>query len=585
MSHNKAKRDAKARQAETGESYVRARRIVTSKSADADPHERERKIRTRMAASRLPMAYAAAAILVDREAQGLPAAPDGWRSAVPHMASTYRANDVRAIEILDAATDRVVAKVTVPYQDPDELEAGYREDMAAGPHSDGHVSGYDLPAVRLGRPDLIVHQLGWESLADWSEWPDGTWRCAARPFGRRHTVRAAPLTPHQLTIGTVTVWEYPGGRVVADEIIEPVNRHDSKALNAALDKLGYTVDRWEVLPGRVRYGAALPGHLAERDWSRRARVRIVKETTVGAVDPRVDRTFKAGEELVMEQRGRAGEEVLRDNWWTSSDIDGAHIISTECAEIVEILNDVPPTWDEAALSASQVAALLAPHHPGAAEAAAAWESAGLHVSWWARGLAIRTPAPEYRMVGRVPGDYWKGGALSRPYEAIAGEDLYQRERKLDRLPLDPVAAAVRVIDCHDLWDAIGTHMSDGDLIRNGIWERASQYDRDETGPREHWDYDAIEASWIIYVCDRLSTQAVIWDPAEFRGDGSLTVPADWSDERVASLWAEAYGWFDNWVDGIISKVREGRQLAPEDDVRPWTAPGREWVRYADPGDD
>jgi hypothetical protein len=129
---------------------------------------------------------------------------------MPHMASTYRANDVRAVEILDAATDRVVAKVTVPYQDPDELEAGYREDMAAGPHYDGHVSGYDLPAVRLGRPDLIVHQLGWESLADWSEWPDGTWRCAARPFGRRHTVRAAPLTPHQLTIGSVTVWEYPG---------------------------------------------------------------------------------------------------------------------------------------------------------------------------------------------------------------------------------------------------------------------------------------------------------------------------------------------------------------------------------------
>jgi hypothetical protein len=67
---------------------------------------------------------------------------------------------------------------------------------------------WDLARIRLGRPDLVVHQLGWETLADWTEWPDGTWRCAARHFDRRHTVRAAPLHPGQLTIGTITVWEY-----------------------------------------------------------------------------------------------------------------------------------------------------------------------------------------------------------------------------------------------------------------------------------------------------------------------------------------------------------------------------------------
>jgi hypothetical protein len=61
---------------------------------------------------------------------------------------------------------------------------------------------------------------------------------------------------------------------------------------------------------------------------------------------------------------------------------------------VEILQDEPPTWKEAALSAGQVTELLAPHHPGAAEAAAAWAVAGLHVSWYGLGdLALRTQGP------------------------------------------------------------------------------------------------------------------------------------------------------------------------------------------------
>jgi hypothetical protein len=433
----------RARMARTGEPYTEAARQVDAEK-QPDPREREWKIGRRMHASRFPMSRAAAAILVDREAAGLPEAPADWRSAMPHMASTYRhpAGDVRVIEILDAATDRVAAKITVPYQDPDELEAGYRADMAAGPDGGGgHVSGYALAQARLGRPDLVLHQLGWESLADWSEWPDGTWRCAARSFDRRHAVRAAPLHPGQPTIGTITVWEYPGGKVVADEIVTPVDPHDREALDAALDKLGYTVDYWEVLPGRARYGAALPGHLAERDWYTEARVRIVTQYTAGAVDPPVDRIFTVGEVLKMHQSGRAGREIDRGSWWDSSDIDGAHIIPAECAEIVEVIEDHPPTWDAAALTASQVTELLAPYHLGAAEAAQAWLAAGLHVSRCHGGLAIRTPAPEYRKVGEVPRDYWKGNTYSKPYEAVPDERHFYTNRKLDRLPLDPVAAA------------------------------------------------------------------------------------------------------------------------------------------------
>jgi hypothetical protein len=68
--------------------YTEAARRVDAEKPD--PYERERKIRTRMHASRFPMAYAAAEILVDREARGLPAAPEDWRSVWPHMASSDR---------------------------------------------------------------------------------------------------------------------------------------------------------------------------------------------------------------------------------------------------------------------------------------------------------------------------------------------------------------------------------------------------------------------------------------------------------------------------------------------------------------
>lgn len=443
--HKDRKQQIRARMAADGVPYSEAaRRIAAEEKAAADGvRERERKIRERMRLSRFPMGWDAAALLVDREDRGLPAAPADYGYATPHLAAARREGDLLVIEILDAATDHAVAKITVPYQDPDELEEGYKADYEATRLTGNGVFPGDPVTVRLGRPDLIVNRIGWEARHFWQEWGDGTLRAPASPLSRRHLVTAAPLHPGQDTIGTITVREYPGGKVVADEIIEPVEPHDGRALDRALNALGYTVDHWEVLPGRARYGVALPGHLAERDWSRRARVRIITETTVGAVDPPTDRTFTVGEELTMEQRGRKGEEVRRDTWWTSSDIDGAHIIDADCAEIVEILDDEPPTWAEAALPADEVTRILAPHHPGAAEAAAAWEAAGLLVCRWARGLAIYTPGPEYRIVGRCPDDYWNGGTVSRPYEAIVGGDPLHY-RKLDRLPLDPVSASTIV---------------------------------------------------------------------------------------------------------------------------------------------
>jgi hypothetical protein len=59
--------------------------------------------------------------------------------------------------------------------------------------------------------------------------------------------------------------------------------------------------------------------------------------------------------------------------------------------------------------------------------------------------------------------------------------------------VDPVAAAVRVTDSGDL-ERTGW-LADDNPIHTGIWERASDGDRKETGPCEHRDYDAIADAW------------------------------------------------------------------------------------------
>jgi hypothetical protein len=129
----------------------------------------------------------------------------------------------------------------------------------------GHAWRHGLPGVhgqgpsRPARPDCPPARMGVPRGLD------GVARrlLAVRrpPIWATAPGQAAPLSPVYATIGTVTVWEYPGGTVVAGEIITPVDPHDHRALACALDKLGYTVDHWEILPGRARSGAALPGHL------------------------------------------------------------------------------------------------------------------------------------------------------------------------------------------------------------------------------------------------------------------------------------------------------------------------------------
>jgi hypothetical protein len=183
--------------------------------------------------------------------------------------------------------------------------------------------------------------------------------------------------------------------------------------------------------------------MAERDWWILARVRIARETTISSVAWCSPRTFHAGEELTMHQGGRAGGTVDRSAWGRSVDGEHGFTIPAGCVEVIEVLEERPPTWDAAALTAEQVTALLAPHFPEAA-IAGAWVAAGLHVGHEFGELIIRTPGPEYRRVGSIRRGHPDDSQFPGPYQVIIEDSPYpfsRRTRQLNALPADPVASA------------------------------------------------------------------------------------------------------------------------------------------------
>lgn len=81
--------------------------------------------------------------------------------------------------------------------------------------------------------------------------------------------------------------------------------------------------------------------IAQRHWHMRARVRIVSDYDASAVDPPIRRRFAAGEELTLIRWGLAGRRI-DDAWWTSQDIDGAHIVPSDHVEVLEVIEHVSP---------------------------------------------------------------------------------------------------------------------------------------------------------------------------------------------------------------------------------------------------
>lgn len=428
MTQDKArKRAARQRAAETGESYTRAARALAE--------------RTRFA---MPPAVTP---------------PGGWPPFAawwPAVVVVDRNLHGDRIEVVEVATGRILATTTVPHIPAEQMLAVYTAEGLFPPRqatSDAPITTAQHAEISIGRPDLTVYRLGHEVLGTlhWHRWTDGTWRTPARPACTKYSVTAAPL-PGAEDLLRMVVEQHPGAGQVIELNLPTIDVPEhwqtvggDPTLDAALNSVGYTVKSglWYRLPGRSFYAQCRPGLLAERDWWTLAKVRITRETVVRAVDPPHTRTFKVGEIVTMNQRGRAGREVDRDVWWSSTDIDGAHIIGADCVAVVEVLENYPPTWAEAEMSVEQVTAMLAPHHAGAAEAAAAWASASLYVSIEHGDLVIRSPGLG-RRIGQIGRDYWAGNTYSKPYEVIIkdAEDFYNRQtRRLDSLPLDPLAAS------------------------------------------------------------------------------------------------------------------------------------------------
>jgi hypothetical protein len=145
------------------------------------------------------------------------------------------------------------------------------------------------------------------------------------------------------------------------------------------------------------------------------------------------------------------------------------------------------------------------------------------------------------------------------------------------------AGPTRTIDCDYFHETYGEWLeADDDLIHNGVWDRASDQDREECGPCEHYDYQAIGYAWNDASAAYLASHGADWTWSGPGTSGTLAVPADKDDEWAGRLWLQACARFDAWIDGVMSEPRAGLQSAPDDDVRPRTAPGGEWVRYVSP---
>lgn len=383
--------------------------------------------------------------------------PIGWVSRREHMVAAIRDGDQVTVTVLDAATGEPVASLTEQVGPAEALVDAYQQ---AGliPGRPGSPAEQDtILMASLGRPDLLVNRLGYGSfstIGHWSQWPDGTRRSPAWPAEREYIATARPLRPGQPGMQAITVTTLDG-RVVADTITdEPIDPDQRGALDQALDQLGYTVRSglWTHLPGPARYALARPGRLAERGWWTLARVRFLRDVTVSCPGDHTPRTYRADETATMNQHGSTGQEIDRDVWWSSTDIDYALIVPADAVEVLEVIERAEPMWADAELTAEQAIEALAgtpgrgEQHtaaladiPGVAETVTGWARAGLVLAHTPSALVVYTPAPERRPVGAI---YQRHNG-TWIYEAVINPDQTWRNQILKELPADPVAAAAR----------------------------------------------------------------------------------------------------------------------------------------------
>lgn len=422
-SHN-LRRAVRLRMTETGENWTTARRAITGEIVKTRPG------------------------VLDAATP-----PADWRDVqkCPAIAALKRDRDgdgaVDELVLFDRKTGERLAEITYPHVPADELLMKYEAKIA------DLVSGCPaqlelLHKAELGHPEKMVDRLGYEAYIGsrrWQQWSDGSWRIAAEPTNYTHSVtRTKTTTSDGTPADRLVVVEHPESMVL--DAVVPEDAGDRERLHRVLDEHGFVTDHlWEELWPGTYYRRARRGNLAQRHWGTTAKVRVLRDVKAGSAEGE-PRLFRKGEIVTMMQWGRAGHEVKRDAWWTSTDVEYGKMLAATDVEVVEVIEDYPPTWAEAKLDADAVTKLLnghagtARHIGGAKKVAQAWADAGLYVALERAGLVVHSPAPEYRRLGRVQRD--KDGRLGRPYEAIVKSHEFYEDAAFvgNDLPLDPVAA-------------------------------------------------------------------------------------------------------------------------------------------------
>ncbi|GAB3167514.1 hypothetical protein GCM10027258_92970 [Amycolatopsis stemonae] len=383
--------------------------------------------------------------------------PEDWKGYPERstaIAALWRDRDgdgrVDELAVFDTATGARISSLTVPHSpspDPAAIEQAIRSTGATPTSPAGREKAQQ---AELGHPHRLLHRLNHQAFFTglWQRWSDGSWRIAAEPTDFTHsvTVTTVDAATHRVRL---EVTEHPD-TIVVDEVVgvrfspQKPGEPYFVALKRLLDRYGYVAEYGyfsEISPG-VGYERVRPGRLAQRHWRTRAELRVLHDFTSRPGEGR-PRTFRAGETVVMQQEGSAGQEVRRGSWHSNSDLEVSLWLNSRNVEVVRTLEDLQPMHADAAIDPAVLIELLAPHHPGATEAVTAWVAAGLHLSLGTRGVEIRTPAPRYRLIGQIGRDPWNSNAPSKPYTAVLRENRDRpwnsREIKQPGLPLDPLA--------------------------------------------------------------------------------------------------------------------------------------------------
>jgi hypothetical protein len=93
---------------------------------------------------------------------------------------------------------------------------------------------------------------------------------------------------------------------------------------------------------------------------------------------------------------------------------------------------------------------------------------------------------------------------------------------------------------------------------------------------EVWDYDDVAEEWLFHVRDRLAAHGIRYDPER---DEAL-VPVSLASDEARRICAEVVSGFTEWIEHVVSEVREGKPDPRRWDTRSEDDAGARWTKWA-----